>query len=710
MSKDHSSSKSQDTDAASSIRSLPDLPAVTYDAWRQRVEESLGERSFEAALTSVHRGGLHVDPLYTAANSPATLAGAPGVTPFLGGERPWGSATAPWRIAQEYDDPRRGRVAEAIAQDLGRGVQVLWLRFDGQVRSSFTHTEGGGSGLRVVKPRHFDELLRDTAADIDVVLDAGAAAPIIMSLWAESTRRRDIPWSTLRGCAGCDPLGALAVDGRLAMPMEEAWRQMKDLALWCRHHTPGVRPLLVSTVAHHHAGATAVDEVGHALATGWSYLRHLVDAGFEVDAAAQQMLFAFAVGEDLFLEVAKLRAARSLWARLLATAGVGPEARCMRLHARTSSRGTTVRDPWANQLRATTQSFAAAAAGAWSLTTCPFDAPLGQSNDQGRRLAINTHHILAEEAHLGRVADPAAGSWYVESLTDGLARAAWQRFRELEAGGGIELALLSGRLAARLGRSADDLRLAVAHREMAIVGVSEFPNLAEEALSRQQPQAPDVEIDESSFPPGMTAARLEELAVASEETGEVDGRLTAAIVSAMGDGATATDVAQLLLGDGPVSCRRIEPIRLAQPFEELRAASERWAAANDRRPRVQLIHLGPLAEHGARASFLRNLFATAGVECISSPPCQSAEDAVSAFAGDRVDGAVLCGTDERYVEFLAEGAPALKGAGAGWLFLAGRPREHHPVWTQAGVDHFLFHGCDVLAVMETFLGDLGGWS
>ncbi len=695
------------------MASLPELPPISYDHWRRQVEEQLAGRSFDSALTTTGREGIRLEPLYSAENAVPDTSSVPGVTPFVGGERPWGGGEAPWLIAQEYDDPRRDRLAATLAKDRRQGVQLVWLRFDRQTRSSFTLTRAGGTGLRVVKPRHFDPLWDADGGDkrgLEVVLDAGAAAPIVLALWLESARRRGLPWSELRGCAGFDPLGALAADGRLAMPMADAWRQMADTAVWCHGHLPGVRASLVSTVAHHHAGATAVDEIAIALATGAAYFRRLLDAGLAPDAAAGQILFAFAVSDDIFLEIAKLRAVRGLWARFLAACGVGPQARYMRLHARTSDRSATRRDVRGNLLRGTAQTFAAAVAGAWSVTVRPFDAPLGQAEEQGHRLAINTHHILAEEAHLGRVADAAAGSWYVETLSDHLARAGWQRCQQLEEDGGIEMNLLSGRLAARLKKGADALRQEVALRRTKIVGVSEFANLAEEPASRWQPEAPPVEIDESSFPPGLTAARLEDLALAVEHRGEIDGRLITAISAAVADGALATDVAQLLVGDGPVSCPRLDGVRLAQPFEDLRSASEQWANPKGRPPRLLLLHLGPLAEHGPRASFLRQLVATAGIECVSSEPCSTVDEALAALGRQGVDGTVLCGTDARYGELLPPLASALKAAGAGWLFLGGNPGDAEPLWRQAGIDSFLFQGCDVLSALETFLADLGVWA
>ncbi|HKN95618.1 MAG TPA: methylmalonyl-CoA mutase family protein, partial [Pseudonocardiaceae bacterium] len=299
------------------------------------------------------------------------------------------------------------------------------------------------------------------------------------------------------------------------------------------------------------------DELGCSLAAAVAYLRALTDAGMDVDAAAGQLEFRYAIGADQFLGIAKLRAGRRLWARVTEVCGVRPDARAQRQHAVTAPAMLTRRDPWVNMLRTTVACFAAGVGGADAVTVAPFDSAIGRSNDFARRIARNTQSILLEESRLAGVIDPAGGSWYVETLTDQLAQCAWSVFTDLERAGGIVAALESGALADRLAQTRRVREANIATRADAITGVSEYPNLAEPDV----PRAPAV----------------------PEPTGGL-----------------------------PV-------FRYAEPYESLRDRSDDMLAATGRRPVVFLATLGPVAAHTARASFAANLLQAGGIETPSGP-------------------------------------------------------------------------------------------
>ncbi len=409
-------------------RQEPDLdfPPVDYATWRRRVEKELGDAPFDS-LT--HRGpsGLEVEPLYTAEHLPRGFDG----TAFAGLLPP--REGRGWRIAAEIDPGSIAAAVEAIAAARRHSAELLWLRLD---------LDAGDGKI--------DRLA--AAADpavTEVVLDAGPGAAAAAERWIAAAERRGIATAELRGGFGCDPLGALAAGSHLNGSAERALGEMGSLAVRAAAETPGVRSVLVSTRPYRDAGASAVDELASALATGVAYLRQLTAAGLDVDDAAGQLLFAAGAGTDVFLEIAKLRALRQLWAKVVTASGAAGRA-TMRLHACTSAPGPADRDPWTHLLGATAGTLAAIVGGADSIATTPFD----DVGEQNRRLAINLQLIAAEEAHLGRVADPAAGSWTVEALTDRLARAAWSRFQELEAAGGMARCLARGAVAEILGVTA----------------------------------------------------------------------------------------------------------------------------------------------------------------------------------------------------------------------------------------------------------------
>jgi methylmalonyl-CoA mutase len=232
-----------------------------------------------------------------------------------------------------------------------------------------------------------------------------------------------------------------------------------------------------------------VEELGCSLAAGVAYLRALTEGGpgggLDVDAAFAQLEFRYSAGADQFTTIAALRAARRLWDRIGEVSGASAQVRAQRQHAVTSSVMTTKHDPWVNMLRTTVACFAAGVGGADVVTVQPFDAALGLPDSFSRRIARNTQSLLVEEGHLARVLDPAGGSWYVESLTDSLARAAWDWFTEIERAGGLAAALDSGLVAERIGAAWEERSTRLAHRTDAITGVSEFPNLAEKLPERR---------------------------------------------------------------------------------------------------------------------------------------------------------------------------------------------------------------------------------
>jgi len=321
----------------------------------------------------------------------------------------------------------------------------------------------------------------------------------------------------------------------------------------------------------------------------------------------------------------------------------------------------TARDPWVNMLRTTAACFAAGAGGATTVTVQPFDASVGLPDDLGRRLARNTQLVLQEESHIGLVADPAGGSFYIEELTDQLSTRAWFRFQEIQAAGGLSAVLLDGSLADALDTVRSARMANIAKRKDPLTGVSEFPNLAEAPLERPVPEV---------------------------------ATLRAAAAAAWA-GASLADTADATI---------IEPlpvVGLASEFEALREASDHHLATTGARPSVFLANLGAVAVHTARATFAKNFFESGGIEAIGSDGFAAADALVAAFAAAGGGLAVICSSDAVYAERAATTATALRDAGASRIYLAGAPGERREELLAAGVDEFIHVGVDVLASLRT---------
>ncbi|MGY1807098.1 methylmalonyl-CoA mutase subunit beta [Blastococcus sp. SYSU D00669] len=592
-----------------------EFPAATRDEWRRLVAGVLRKTGrtelpdpVEDALRRTVATGVAVAPLYTpedAADLPSAV-GVPGLAPFVRGARAGaGSSEVPggWDVRQRHAHPDVAVTREAVLADLENGGTSLWLVL--------------GEGAIPVDA--LPEVLADVLLDVAPVSVSGGrpAAEAFLSL---VEGRTDLAPG---GSLGLDPLGDLAASGR-----EQDLAGLADLA---RRAAPlGLRAVTVDATVFADAGASAVEELGCSLAAGVAYLRALTEGGLPVDEAFPALEFRYSATADQFTTIAALRAARRLWDRVGEASGAAPDVRAQRQHAVTSSVMTTRRDPWVNMLRTTVACFAAGVGGADVVTVQPFDAALGLPDSFSRRIARNTQNLLIEEGSLARVLDPAGGSFYVESLTEDLAQAAWAWFTEIERAGGLSAALASGLVRDRIATAWSERQRRLAERSDAITGVSEFPNLAE---------------------------RLPERAPAAD----------------------------------PRPTGGLPQVRAAQGFEALRDAAD----AAERRPAVYLATIGPVARHTARATFAGNLFQAGG---IATP----AGDGATGFAEAATTVACICGTDDDYAASAAALAEELRDAGAGAVWLAGRPSLGVD-----GVDGYVYAGCDALDTLHTVFEQLG---
>ncbi|MET9463607.1 methylmalonyl-CoA mutase family protein [Streptomyces sp. NPDC006544] len=574
-----------------------EFPDATHEQWQRLVEgvlrksgkEVSGEAA-EDALSTKLEDGLTTRPLYTA---PETVpdTGFPGFAPFVRGGRAEGNAASGWDVRQRIAGTDPVRVNDAALADLENGTTSLWLAV-------------GDAGLPADGlSRALDGVYLDLAP---VSLDPGAqyaeAARALLALYTE----RGVSPQDARACLGADPLGHEARTGEALDLAGAAALARETAAAW-----PHVRALAVDALPYHEAGGSAAEELGLSLATGVAYLRALTGAGLDAEAAFGQLEFRYSATADQFLTIAKLRAARRLWARIAEACGA-PRAGAQRQHAVTSPVMMTRRDPWVNMLRTTVACMAAGVGGADSVTVLPFDQELGLPDAFARRVSRNTSTILLEESHLARVIDPAGGSYYVERLTDELAHAAWEFFQTVEKAGGQAAALRSGLVAERLAATWAERSKKLARRREPITGVSEFPLLSEKPVVREPAPAP-------------------------------------------------------LTGGLP-------RVRRDEAFEALRARSDAHLAATGARPTVFLAALGPAAAHTGRATFASNLFQAGGVTPVHDPVSVTPESAAAAYAASGADGmAVLCSSDALYEEQAEAVAAALRSAGATTVFLAGKP-------------------------------------
>jgi methylmalonyl-CoA mutase len=718
-------------------RLAAEFPPVPDDEWRAAAHKA-AKLPDDAPTSSRTEDDIEVAWLYTREDALASdPGGIPGRAPFVRGVLDGtGRDEAAWQIRQEQTHPARREANTAILDDLEGGATAVTVRLDRAARGGYAPGSDafaatrGHDGVMVSTLDDLDAVLDGVHLDLaPVALDAGAQAVPAAALLLALLERRGIAPSAARASLRVDPLGTLAADGPLAGdPAEQVAAAGRFAAAVADRH-PGVRALAVDTRAHVNAGATPVRELAAAITTGVAYLRAAEDAGLEPARAAAQLEFTLTVGTDQFGEIAKLRAFRRLWARVLELSGVPEDARRSPLFARTSDRMLAGIDPWSNMLRATTAGFAAAVGGAEGLTVAPFDTVVADAvgaaapSGLGRRIARNTQLVLQEESGLRRVADPAGGSWYVESLTDALARAAWERIREIEGAGGAVAVLTGDAWADELAGEADRRGGELARRQREMTGVNVFPLLADD---RVHPEPADREALARS-----EADRLAERApLADDVLAAPAGGLLAALVAAAAAGARIDELA-LLATTGPLGdpdAHGLPVRRDAAPFEELRAAATRdegsaagvatagrdasaagapaadAAAITADGPRVFLAGLGPLATHAARATWATNFFGVGGLATVLSDPL---DDPAAAGPALRADGASLAavvpGKDDDGAR-VGAAVTALRDAGAERVYVVGWKDEPARA---AGADLGLKQGVDLIDVLGGALQALG---
>ncbi|MCJ2090484.1 methylmalonyl-CoA mutase subunit beta [Methylobacterium sp. E-005] len=550
----------------------------------------------------------------------------------------------PWRIAQRVDHPDLAAANAQALSDLDGGADALVLAFAGAPGAR-------GYGLNVASVEDLDAALKGVMLPlINLRLDAGGRGLEAARLVKALAERRGEDLSSYDLDLGIDPVGVLAATGSLGAVWSEIAPRLAETAADLETAGFTGRVFLADGRPYHEAGAGEAAELGAVLATALTYLRALEAAGHDLDTARSRIAVLLAADADEFVTVAKFRAMRRLWARVEQACGLEPKP--VRLHAETAWRMMTQRDPFVNILRTGMAAASAGMGGADGVAVLPYTQALGLPDAFARRVARNSQIVLIEESHLARVSDPAAGAGGFEALTAEIAEAAWAAFQAIEAEGGIVASLSIGKLQRRIEAVREARTKAVANRREALTGASEFPNLAEKPVTvLDVPRVPAPR--SANFGPGSA-----------------------------------------------VACDALPSQRLAEPYEALRDASDAYHAKTGRRPTLFLANLGSVAAFNARATFAANAFAAGGIEALSNDGFADADAAAAAFRESGASLACICSTDAIYTERAVQTAEALARAGAGVIYLAGKPADLTEPLKQAGVQAFLHVGCDLLTLLN----------
>ena len=616
--------------ADSKEKLFSDFPPVSTQEWMDKIQVDLKGADYEKKLVWKTNEGFKVKPFYRQEDLEGlkTTDGLPGQYPYLRGIKKDDNT---WFIRQDIrvDDPAE---ANAKALDiLNKGIDSLGFHVPAKaLDADFIRT-----------------LLKDICCEcIELNFTTCQRHTLqLAELLVAYFKEKGYDPEKIQGSVNFDPISKMLQKGKdLSGIVAKGAELVKVLAPF-----PKFRCIAVNSLKLNNAGAYIYQELGYALAWGNYYLNALVEAGIPVDLAARKIKFNFGISSNYFMEIAKFRAARMLWADIVKAYGPTEECACKMLaHAETSTFNLTLFDAHVNLLRTQTEAMSAAIAGVNSITVTPFDKVYETPNEFSERIARNQQLLLKEEAHLNRIVDAAGGSYYIENLTVAIAQQAWNLFLETEDAGGMLAAIQQGTVQDTVNASNKARHEAVSKRKEILLGTNQYPNFSERA----------------------------------------EGKMPVSCCCGCGGHENEAAFASL------------NTDRAASEFEALRLQTEH----SGKRPKAFMLTIGNLAMRQARAQFSCNFLACAGYEVIDNLGFATVEEGAEAALKAQADIVVICSSDDEYAQYAVPAYELLKDK---VLFIvAGAPACMEEL-KAAGIENFIHVRCNVLETLKSYNEKLG---
>ena len=478
--------------------------------------------------------------------------------------------------------------------------------------------------------------------------------PLALEFLIYELGHRDVNGAKISGSLNFDPISYLLLHGEFYINWEHCLEETEYLLGIIGKKIQGFKAITINGHYFQDSGSSLVQELAFSLASASEYLSCLTGRGLSVDDVAPFMQFSLAIGPNYFMEIAKLRAARLLWSLMIEQfQPKREESYRLFIHAATALWNKSIFDPYVNMLRTTTEGMSAVLGNADSVTINPYNISFKDPDEIARRIARNQQLVLKEESYLDKIADPGAGSYYIENLTHAIAHHAWELFKDVEARGGMLACIKSGFVQDEVERSRNRKSADIARRKIIMLGTNQYPNLTETMTDAIQPSA--------------------NIPIAA-----------------------------------PTTWKKLPPFRLAAGFEEIRLATERFVKAGHKRPIVFLFTMGNLAMLRARAGFSANFFGCAGYEIIDNQGFSTIDEGVATALSSGAELIVICSSDEEYPAIVPEIAGKIKEAGsAATIVVAGFPQESIERFKSAGVDDFIHARSNLPETLQKFQNKLG---
>ncbi|MEX0770849.1 MAG: methylmalonyl-CoA mutase family protein [Balneolaceae bacterium] len=657
-----------------------EFPRISREEWENRIEQDLKleDEDYKAHLKWESPEGFEVLPFYMREDlepgEVSHLRAAPGTYPFTRGAKRTGN----WLIAERVDanDPAKAR--QTMRRLLERDVDLI------QFKLQATPDEGmlGGdlTGLNIQSPDEFEKFIEGlNLKNTGFIVDSGMTSPAVFTLMNSVGQ---IP-ADRQTFFTFDPFTFTARSGRKPLPENELRSLIRQFG------SQPVRSLSADGLFYHRCGASLVQELGISLAIGSEYFAVALAEEENPETVCQAFWMRLSAGSLYFPEIAKFRAARMLWSKVTEAYGLGAEsAKALHIHVETSPWNQTVYEPYSNMLRATTETMSAALGGADSILTLPFNAANQSSDPFSSRIARNIHHILKNESFLHKVADPSAGSWYVEQLTDQIAEKAWSFFQMIEKQGGVMKALEAGTLQSAVQESRNRKIRDLAHRNIISLGTNHYPD-PEESPGPLFQEKPTHTLRKTESDPDIDSVNL-----------------IHSLHQAFQAGALLGDVIRLCLTPQKQILRPISAGRLTLPFEQLRKATDDYHQKHGKKPTVLLLPVGNKKVRNARAQFSRNVFGCAGYKIYENTGYDTLQQGLDDTRFLQADIVVLCSSDEVYPELAEPFCEAYKNTGT-LRILAGKPNDNKKYYRKSGIKYFIHSNTNILEFLSRIHQELG---
>ncbi|TVQ84904.1 MAG: methylmalonyl-CoA mutase small subunit, partial [Bacteroidetes bacterium] len=561
-----------------------EFPPITTNEWEEKILEDLKGANYEKRLIWQTPEGLRIRPYYRSEDleSIRHVKTLPNEYPYVRGKRTKGND---WIIREDFEDENPVDANKKALKALKKGVQAI-----------------GFNAREITDEIGLKQLLEGVdISEVPVNFLHAKNYLALYRLFIEMLKSRsDFTPAKVKGSLNFDPLGYFLLYGKFYQSARDNFDEAADLMKLAIEKTPEFKLININGQHYHNAGANIVQELAFSLSQANEYMAALTEKGFTADEIAPRIQFTFAVGSNYFLEIGKLRAVKMLWAKIVEQYKPNSaESMKMNIHAVTSGWNKSIYDSHVNMLRTTTEVMAAAIGGIDSMTVQPFDSTFKKPDEFSGRIARNQQIVLKNEAWLSKVADAAAGSYYIESITDAIADATWKLFVQMEEAGGFVKAVESGFIKEEIEKTCQKRDMEIAMRKQVFVGVNQYPNLQERMLNKIEP-----------------TAKLSDLG-------------------------------------------GLRPYRGVQVFEALRMSVENHETKGFSIPKVYLFTYGNLAMRKARATFATNFFGCAGYQIQEAPAIKNIEDGIEKALESKAEIIVFCSSDEEYTEMITA-AKAIK--------------------------------------------------